>query len=1092
MNLLALFLTLVASLSLTCQAYAQSGPYRLQDGFVTEKLGKHLEIYLDSTQALTIDSLLAADSSVAWAKSEVDVPSFGYQKGNFWARFAIVEARTQINPLILEFAYSQIDYLDIYVVENNKLVQTMRAGDHLARSEWARDTRLPSFPLVPGQNTQVYIKVSGGASLQIPLVLSTEAAYTQQLMSEESFQNLYFGALIAMLAYNFLVAVGTKLRVYYFYVAFLFGYGLFQLSLSGHGSYLIWRDWLWFSDASVVVSNLIFSSGSILFSVHLLEIEKGKRFTQLFVRSFLCMAAVMLFLYPILGYSLTIKVMIVSMVIPWFLFLMTYSFLSLKEGGEVARWFVLAWFFFIVGGLITALRVTGLIPSTNFTQNAQQMGSVVEFILLSFALAQRIKSLQKRIQIEQEHALEAEKRAREADAKALAEERRLNEQRDQLVANTSHELRTPLNGMMGLIQAIIRREGDKLSSDTKRSLQGIVQSGQRLAALIGDLLDFSRGQRGSIPLYRGSISVRDSAQQVVDILTPTLEGRPVEISLYVPDDLPPVYVDPNRLQQILFNLTGNSCKFTEKGKIEIAAKQDGDRVIITVEDTGSGIPAEAQARIFEAFTQADGGIARRYGGTGLGLAIVKQLVEAHGGEVGVQSMVGYGSTFWFSLPVCHDNDNITESAKASLENHLITLLTQIEAGRGSQNQLEIADTPTHEVHPHHAADTNLEILVVDDEPMNRQVLQEMLSLCGHHVTLAADGHEALRLVGDMYAPHLILLDIMMPGLSGIEVLKTLRKRFNEAELPIILLSAKALEKDRLEGFRAGASVFVLKPFMMEEIEARITHQARLKEAIWSSQSAREEGTRLRQQLLHTEDQLMHAERLASIGAATAGIAHDLGNPIHHIQTVLVWLRNRTHKIETLEALPAPAYPELESMKETIDLADKAAQTAHELTQAIRIAVRTDQGTTELVRLRDVIHDVEALLHHKLRYLQFSADCQDNLAIRGKRSEMIQLVMNLLSNAADALSETEDKKLLVRVTSDGAQIRLSVEDSGPGVPEKIRSLIFEPFYTTKPTGKGTGLGLAVVKAVTKRAGGELELDSSPELGGARFTVLLPAA
>jgi C4-dicarboxylate-specific signal transduction histidine kinase len=180
------------------------------------------------------------------------------------------------------------------------------------------------------------------------------------------------------------------------------------------------------------------------------------------------------------------------------------------------------------------------------------------------------------------------------------------------------------------------------------------------------------------------------------------------------------------------------------------------------------------------------------------------------------------------------------------------------------------------------------------------------------------------------------------------------------------------------------------------------------------------------------------------------------------------------------------------MLETIDLADKAAQTAHELTMAIRIAVRTDQGSSELVRLRDVVKDVEALLHHKLRYLEFSAQCPDNLAIRGKRSEMIQLLMNLLSNAADALGEVESKKLSVHVLAKNGRIHLMVEDSGPGVPEKIRSLIFEPFYTTKPTGKGTGLGLAVVKAVTKRAGGELELDASPELGGARFTVILPAA
>ncbi len=1080
-----LFLMLLLSNS----AHAEQA-LNLDDGFTASVVGKNIDQYLDVSARLTIHDILVQKDSLPWELSTVDVPNFGFQKSAFWGRLHIVDKRQLWSPLILEFGYPQIDYLDIYLVSEGKLVETFQSGDHRLRNDWPIDNRLPTFILPQQKDLWIYVRAAGESSLQVPLRVAAERTYHEHRLIEESFQAMYFGALIAMLAYNLLVAIGTKLRVYLYYVAFLFGYGMFQVSLTGHGYLLIWSSFPSFVDYSVIVSSLLFSLSSIVFTVQLLEVEKARRLTRWFLIYYSVGCVLAALGYFVLPYSATIRFMIAFLVLPWMMFLLSYGTYALKNGGEVARWFMLAWFVFIVGSVVTALRLAGVIATNKITINAMQIGSVIEFIVLSFALAQRIKTLQKRIHEEQEHALGAEKKAREADAKALAEERRLSEQRDQLVANTSHELRTPLNGMMGLVQAIIKREGDQLSPDTKRSLAGVVASSKRLAALIGDLLDFSRGQRGQMPLFRGALSVKEQAQQVLDLIAVTLEGRDVVLRLDIPSDLPAVYADPDRLQQVLFNLLGNACKFTEHGHIEVAAKHDGNRVLISVEDTGLGISPEAQTRIFEAFTQADGGIARRYGGTGLGLAIVKQLVEAHGGELGLQSLPGFGSTFWFSLPVSDDqSQNVPQTPlSTTLEQRLITLKTQMEAATGHES----IEAKSPEFSYHASPGTPLEILVVDDEPMNRQVLQELLSLNGHHVTLAPDGPAALSRIAENQVPDVMLLDVMMPGITGFEVLSTLRKRFNEAELPIILLTAKALEKDLVQGFSLGASDYILKPFVAEEVEARMTHQARLKEAMWQSKAAREEGARLRQQLLNTEDQLLHAERLASIGASTAGIAHDLSNPIHHIHTTLEWIRQRIHNVEALPSLPDPAKPEIQEIYETIALADKAACTAEDLTHAIRVAVRTDDGAAGLFRVKEVIDDVLKLLHHKLKFLEVSCQCDEALAIRGKRSELIQLVMNLVSNAADAIGESSVKKLSVQLIKEHNQVKLSVEDSGPGVPEKLRPLIFDPFYTTKPSGKGTGLGLAVVRTVTKHHGGVLQVDDSPSLGGARFTVIMPAA
>ncbi len=1074
---------------LSSKAYALM-PVTLDKDPNALKIAQNLEFLYDETGTFTIDQIRATKSSLEWQKNTHDVLNLGYKLGDVWARFSLEDRRKKTGEILMELAQSQTDKIEVFVFEGSNLISSQVAGDHVKRLEWSRPARLPLFSLPDGKNLDVYIRLSGQASKQLALNLWSKELHAEVLIKREAFQAMYFGALLTMIAYNFLVGLGTGLSVYFSYVGFLFGFGIFQISQTGHGSFLFWTGSAWFSDFVVFLGITITGLCGNVFASELLGLKKTTK-TIPYIHYYFCfISLVVCSTYFMLGYSFAVKISVFLSIVPWVGSLIYYGYLAFRKGEDVAKWYGFAWSVFLIGSLANSLKQAGLLPANDFTNNSQQIGSAVEFILLSFALAQRIKTLNRRIEAEKENALQAERRAREADAKALEEERRLSEQRDQLVANTSHELRTPLNGMMGLIQAVMKREANKLSPDSQKSLEGVVLSSKRLAALIGDILDFSRGERKTISLFRGPVSLREHVETVIDLLQITVQGRPLSLSTKIPEDLPTVYADPNRLQQILFNLVGNAVKFTEKGHVIVRAKTEGEKLVIRVEDSGPGISSEAQGRIFEAFAQADGGIARRFGGTGLGLAITKQLVEAHGGQIGVQSVVGFGSTFWFSLPLSQGEAPISPlSAPDLLPERLISLQTQIAAGGV---QIAVASSPRPAVQVMEGKVRALNVWVVDDEPMNRQVLEELLHLSGHHTTLFGNGSDLLERMAEENPPDLILLDVMLPGISGFEVLSKLRQRYNEAELPILLLTAKALEKDLVIGFNLGASDYILKPFVASEVEARIQHQARLREAMWQSHSAMEEGARLRLQLAQMEDQLLHAERLASLGAATAGIAHDLGNPLHHIQTTLGWVRGHAETLAASEELATVLRPEVKGIHESLGLAGKAIKTSLDLTQAIRVAVRTDVGSQELFPLADVTEEVFLLLHHKLKYLEVEAFFDRTVAVKGKRSELIQLVMNLVSNAADSLKERGTKRLRVCLARKDDRITLSVEDSGPGVPEKIRSLIFQPFYTTKPSGQGTGLGLAVVQSVLKRHGGELVLDDSPDLGGARFTVELPAA
>ena len=431
------------------------------------------------------------------------------------------------------------------------------------------------------------------------------------------------------------------------------------------------------------------------------------------------------------------------------------------------------------------------------------LGSILlAYLMIALGAARRmcranIESIQLRLDI----AAISEKHAR---AKQAAED--ANRTKSEFLANMSHEIRTPMNGVLGMTELLLETT---LTAAQQRYAQNVQTSGVALLHIIDDILDFSKIEAGRLELEETAFDVHNTTSEVIELLAGRALAKGVSLASHIAPDVPRnVRGDPGRLRQILINLVGNAVKFTAAGQVSVtvslAASEDACGCVLgfAVRDTGIGIAPEAQARLFKAFSQADGSTSRRFGGTGLGLAISKQLVELMGGGIGIESEPGRGSTFSFTVRLLQvARTDVAKASTIAVNPGAAAFAPGLSRGR---------------------------VLLVEDNRVNQELAKAMLHHLGFEVDTAADGRTGVT-AESAHDYDAVLMDCQMPEMDGFQATATIRLR--EAgegatasaprRVPILALTANAMQGDRERCIAVGMDDYLAKPFTKDQLAAML-------------------------------------------------------------------------------------------------------------------------------------------------------------------------------------------------------------------------------------------------------------------------------
>jgi len=671
--------------------------------------------------------------------------------------------------------------------------------------------------------------------------------------------------------------------------------------------------------------------------------------------------------------------------------------------------------------------------------------------------------------------------------------RELDEVKNRFFANISHELRTPLTLLIAPIETLINR-GESIQQEEKRDILSTMQANaMRLLKLINDLLDLVRLESGRAQVRNLRTDLKEFMLGLSNAVRTIVNDKHIRMNTHVDSDLGLIMADTEKLERICLNLLFNAIKFTAAGgSVDFNARKEGSWIIIDVKDTGMGIPAEQLPHIFNRFWQADTSSQRKFQGMGIGLALVKELAEVQGGSVSVASEVGKGTTMSVKLPL--ETAVNESSANEQPENNGVDKSPSEEWIGELYRRAELFPAITSLHSTMRPTETSFgfgfskrpKLLIADDEPDMLRFLRSQLSE-NFDVLEAVDGQQAVD-KACQFLPDIILSDMMMPEKDGLQVCRELRERTSTRIIPVVLLTARADERTKIECLSAGASDFLSKPFSMVEVNVR------LKNLVESYQYQKELSVQKQhleaalEQVKETETLLVRNEKLASLGRMSAGLIHEINNPLNYASQGL-------HLMKRV----APLLPE----EEQADFADTLKDVQDGVNRVVRI-ISDLRGFTRVTNEMNHVFDIKTVIETAMRFfgsawkegVKHTLTIPSDLNVKGDSNHFVQVIINLVQNALDAMKSKEysaDNPPCIAINAEaiGNRIVITFRDNGPGIPESIRANIFDPFFTTKDVGAGMGLGLGICHRIMAEHGGQIDVRS--ELGVfTEFVLEFPSA
>jgi two-component system, sensor histidine kinase and response regulator len=783
-------------LVLTMAGMARAATLELkQDEHAPVNLTPHWDVLRDVPPDWDIDRIT---TPATWRRFEPysasddgrqpDSINFGMQSKAVWLRVTLRNPSRKSVERWLEVSYPQLDVVEFYKPTESGYEKTA-TGDSRPFAERPIQHRNFVFPLrLEGNEEQTfYLKVASHSSLDVPATLWEPDTFFHESQRQFIGQMLYFGMVLALSLYNLLLFFSLRDRSYFYYVLFTLTSGMSLLSFSGIAFQYLWPDSPGWANISGMVSFAMNGFMILLFQRRLLETQKYAPTLDRVLVGFLGVNVLQAIgLWLSFGDMIRIAIAIDALNM---LLITVIGVVCLRRGQHSARFFLLAFSFLVLTGVLTALRSFGVVPTNFLTVNGLQFGSAMEMLLFSLALADRFNHIRREKELAQQQLVdnlkrserELEQRVHERTAelsranlelrdheKALEAAKEVAEDASRMksafLANMSHEIRTPMNAVIGMAYLALRTD---LSGKQRDYIEKIHRAAISLLSIINDILDFSKIEAGKLSLEATDFSLHEVLSNVNTVTGYKAREKGLRYFFSVDDDVPvQLNGDPLRLGQVLINLMSNAIKFTDQGEVELRcrvadAQEDGVALRFDVRDTGIGMTPDQQAKLFNAFTQADDSTTRKYGGTGLGLTISKRLVEIMGGAMAVDSEAGKGSTFSFT--VCLGKGSVNGTALQALPERLL----------------------------------GCRVLAVDDQPAAREILVQLVEGLGLSVEAVSTPEDALAAVitADGKLPFdLVLSDFGMPGMNGLELASAIAASNLTAPPKVVIVTAFGREE----------------------------------------------------------------------------------------------------------------------------------------------------------------------------------------------------------------------------------------------------------------------------------------------------------
>lgn len=757
-------------------------------------------------------------------------PNVGFRDGNNWFVFALRNGLSEERALLLEVDYAILDELEFYCLGDREPPRYIPAGDHIQYASRFLKVRNFVFPveLQADETRHCLVRVQSSSNIMLPVQVFDTLAYMEATQSRERIVGVLYGIALALLIYNLVQYFSSRQSVYFFFTLHVLGGMLYMTFMDGTLSNL-WIA-LDMQDAGAIIAISLAAAGALLFASEFLELEHTHIWlfrvgNLLFFISIAFIFATLIAPLRWMHISISLYILLACFYLAW------VGLVRVRDGFDLARIYLAGFglVFLVISWIVVNLFI--LQADLRWITYGVSGVWIAELVVLSVALGTRVKVME---------------RAHTQLNQRMQNLHDQSQSRTEFMAKVSHEIRTPMNGVLGLTELML---GTPMDKDQKRYVKAIQNAGRGLLDVIGDILDFSRIEAGKMKFTLNPFDLQALLHDACAIYEFEARAKCIELGCFIAPGTPLNLVgDETRIRQIILNTLSNAFKYTNSGyvhiNVQLSDQIHNDKLVLhfEVEDTGIGISAEDQNKLFQSWSQLDQGWQSSRGGVGLGLVISQQIAELMGGEMGVQSELGKGSCFWFNVPVgLPENVQTAESAivldlfdGSSRFAEQTASLDSAETGSGEPIELAVPESGVFDsVQPEAARkETVPRILVVEDNEINQNVIVGFMSKMGLPVALADNGRVALeRVKTDDVRFDLILMDCEMPVMDGYEAASRILKwqqGKHVKPVPIIALSAHAMDKHRQMALDAGMVDYIAKPIVFRDLKAKVEKYLSLK------------------------------------------------------------------------------------------------------------------------------------------------------------------------------------------------------------------------------------------------------------------------